>query len=209
MAASFAGVVALPLAVFHNQPAYILDASPPRAFIETPGFWAIIDIIVGAFLASVGAELFLQSSFAGRKFILTWLVSLLVGGALWFSASQLTMFLDRPELYSFYSRLFIFIFIFAIASLGVFHCYGLPLIIIRSFRPAWAIKKWRKALWFAGAALAGGALIACVFFNVIDRTGIGFEGSGFIILFTWPFASWGAGLGAAYTRNCLLKPSQV
>jgi len=195
-AASLAGVLALPLALLHNQPSLVLGSSSAPGIHDSV---LIVDAVAGAFLAAIGAKVSAGPSPVGRRqFLSAWVASLLGGAVLGFAGSKALLFLDGHGFYSLWNILFTLLVAFSFASLGVFLFYGVPIILMTGLKCIETVRRPLLGMWVIGAALVGGILSAVVFFSVIDKTGVGAEGSGLFIILAWPYFSWGAGIGACY-----------
>jgi hypothetical protein len=202
-AASLAGVLALPLAYLHNQRSFTLELTTQGG----RGWWALIaDAAAGAFLAALGARLCAPPPRAGGwRFLVVWCAALLGGCGLGLGAELAAFCLDGHPFGSAQSSLLTLMVLLALALSGVFCFYGVPLAVNAELRRRVADWGWRRALWFAGAALAGGAIIMGLVDEVIERSGVGVEGSGLLVMLVWPYFGWGAGLGAAFAHSRLSR----
>jgi hypothetical protein len=201
-------VLALPLALLHNQPFLAPSQSPKFGIHDAVVIIIIIvEAIIATLFASIGAKLSHSPSPEGsRRFLSAWFASLLCGCALGFGGSQLLLLLDGHGFYSLWNILLTLCVAFSFASLGLFHFYGIPTIAIRMIKHGVSAGRLALILWIIGAAMVGGLLLAGFFFTVIDRTGIGAEGSGLFVMLAWPYFSWGAGIGASYLYS---RPSRI
>jgi hypothetical protein len=194
LAASLSGVLALPLAALHNQPRFILETP---SLLSDGNLALLLDVLFGALLASLGAGVCAASRAQERPSrLLTWLAALLGGCAASYGAYRLLLVTDGHPSGSVPNTLLNLVVAVSLGSLGAFHFCGAPLLVLIRTGRAASLGSSARLLWLFCAVLIGGAAIAAAFSAVIDRSGVGIEGSGMLAMFVWPYFSWGAGTGA-------------
>jgi succinate dehydrogenase hydrophobic anchor subunit len=216
-ACSLTGALVVPVAILHNWPWFQLPSGAEEWYpfaesgYRTARMAAPFEALLGAILATYAAIRIVPR---GRRegsqgLVLTVGSALLAGAATGYTGIALMLWMDRlqatgvPPVW-FWNGWFIVMFLLTGALLGTSHLVGLPCLAVPRLARAGALSTAVGAAWVAVAAIGGAAAMAWVVPDYLERTGLGFWGSGVMVLFCGVYFTLGTGVAAYYVHRWLM-----